>query len=94
MLVQGQKDIQSHEDIALEQVDEPEQSGLTPEQKAKKLKQRPKVDKFMTKVDAKKAKAADLFKLGQYGEATNFYKQATEMLEAAIEDFPLFKQEL
>jgi tetratricopeptide (TPR) repeat protein len=82
------------EDITLEGVDEAQKSGLTPEEKAKKDKQRPKVDKFMSKVDAKKEKAAELFKLGQYGEAVNFYKQATEMLESAIDDFPLFKQEL
>ena len=48
----------------------------------------------MVKVEAKKTKAADLFKLGQYGEAQNFYHQATEMLKAAIDEFPLFKQEL
>jgi len=45
----------------------------------------------LKKCDAKKEKAAEQFKLGQYGEAVISYKQAAEMIESAIEDFPLFK---
>lgn len=35
----------------------------------KKVKQQPKIDKVMDKLEVKKNKAAELFKLGQYGEA-------------------------
>jgi tetratricopeptide (TPR) repeat protein len=35
-----------------------------------------------------------MFKLGQYGEAVKAYKSAADMLESAIEDFPLWAQEL
>lgn len=57
-------------------------------------KQRPKIDSIVKKVDTKKTSAAEKFKLGQYGEAVKAYQQATQILEGAIEDFPLFKQEL
>jgi tetratricopeptide (TPR) repeat protein len=56
--------------------------------------QRPKVDSIIQKCEAKKTAAADHFKLGQYGEAVKSYQQATTILESAIEDFPLFIQEL
>lgn len=57
-------------------------------------KQRPKIDAVLKKQDAKKEQAAEKFKVGQYGEAIKIYKSAAESLEIAIEDFPLFKQEL
>ena len=69
-------------------------AGLSEADKAKKAKQDPKVKAFLKKVDAKKSSAADIYKLGQYGEATKIYKQAEEMIESALADFPLFKQEL
>jgi len=56
-------------------------------------KQRPKVDAVFAKVEKKKKTAADVFKLGQYGEAVKSYKSATEVLEESLEDFPLFKVE-
>lgn len=59
-----------------------------------KQQQIAKIDKFLAKCEAKKSAAADSFKLGQYGEAVKHYKTAAEMLESAIEDFPLWKQEL
>jgi tetratricopeptide (TPR) repeat protein len=58
------------------------------------LKQRPKVDGVIQKCDNKKTLAAEKFKLGQYGEAVKCYQQAAASLESAVEDFPLFKQEL
>jgi len=61
---------------------------------AKQAKQRPKVEAVLKKVDAKKATAADAFKLGQYGEAIHSYKAAVQVLESAGEDFPLFKREI
>jgi tetratricopeptide (TPR) repeat protein len=61
---------------------------------AKKEKQKMKVDGVVKKCDDRKAKAAELFKLGQYGDATKQYKGAIDVLESAIEDFPLFKEEL
>lgn len=33
-------------------------------------------------------------KSGQYGDACKIYKKGTTSLESAIEDFPLWKQEL
>mmetsp|Transcript_34737 Transcript_34737/g.53346 ORF Transcript_34737/g.53346 Transcript_34737/m.53346 type:complete len:405 (-) Transcript_34737:500-1714(-) len=57
-------------------------------------RQRPKVDNVIAKVDAKKKVAAEKFQLGQYGEATKFYKQAVAILESTEEDFPLFKQQV
>lgn len=56
-------------------------------------KQRPKVDAILKKVEDKKKKAAEVFKLGQYGEAVKQYKSASEVLEESLEDFPLFKVE-
>ena len=56
-------------------------------------KQRPKVDAVLAKVENKKKQAADVFKLGQYGEAVKSYKSATVVLEESLEDFPLFKVE-
>jgi len=32
--------------------------------------------------------------LGQYGDASKQYKGAVDILESAVEDFPLFKEEL
>lgn len=61
---------------------------------AKKEKQQPKLDAVIVKVDKKKAKASELFKLGQYGEAVKIYKQADDMLMNCVEDFPLFREEL
>ena len=57
-------------------------------------KQQGKLQKFMDKVEAKKEKAAELFKLGQYGDAIKQYKAAAEILDGAGEDFPLFVQDL
>lgn len=48
----------------------------------------------MDKCDDKKSKAAEYFKLGQYGEAVKFYKAGADVLESAEEDFPLFKTEI
>lgn len=87
---QSQKDVQSAIDVeAIKEVI----SGLSAADQEKKDKQRPKIDKVLLKVEGKKTEAADLFKLGQYGGAVKVYKQGTEVLENAIEDFPLFKQE-
>jgi len=74
-----------------EEVELPEYSAA---ELAKKEKQKPKVDKVLKKCDDRKSKAAELFKLGQYGEAVKQYKSAIDVLESAVEDFPLFKQEL
>ena len=49
---------------------------------------------MLKKVEDKKSTAADLFKLGQYGEALKSYRAAVQVLESATEDFPLFKREL
>ena len=35
-----------------------------------------------------------MVKLGQYGDAVKIYKKGTSSLESAIEDFPLWKQEM
>jgi tetratricopeptide (TPR) repeat protein len=59
-----------------------------------KEKQRPKVDEVIRKCEDKKSKAAEAFKLGQYGEAVEHYKKAISSLESLIEDFPLFKREI
>ena len=67
---------------------------LSAADRAKQAKQRPKVEAVLKKVDAKKATAADAFKLGQYGEAIHSYKAAVQVLESAGEDFPLFKREI
>lgn len=48
----------------------------------------------MAKCNAKKERAAELFKLGQYGDAVKAYHAAAEVLEAAAEDFPLFLTEV
>ena len=68
--------------------------GFSEADKAKRAKQEPSVKKFTTKVDAKKTQAAEMYKLGQYSEAAKIYKQAEEMIESALEDFPLFKADL
>jgi tetratricopeptide (TPR) repeat protein len=68
--------------------------GLSAADLEKKNKLKGKIDKFMEKVEGKKTAAADAFKLGQYGDAVKHYKAAADMLESAIEDFPLWKQEL
>jgi len=54
----------------------------------------PKIEKLLEKLEAKKKLAAEQFKIGQYGEANKHYNSGADMLESAIEDFPLFKQEL
>lgn len=70
------------------------QAGLSVEEMAKKEKQQVKIDAVIAKVDDRKAKASELFKLGQYGEAVKIYKQADDVLMNCVEDFPLFRQEL
>ena len=69
-------------------------SELSAADQAKYNKQKPKVDAVLKKVETKKTDAADKFKLGQYGEAIKSYKAAINVLESAIEDFPLFKKDL
>lgn len=49
---------------------------------------------MLKKVEAKKATAAESFKVGQYGDAINSYRAAVQVLESAGEDFPLFKKEI
>lgn len=68
--------------------------GLSEADKAKKEKQRPKVDAVIKKCETKKEAAAELFKLGQYGEAVKEYKKALASLESCGEDFPLFAKEV
>lgn len=75
-------------------IEEDANDAMAKEREEKKQAQRPKVDKVIVKVEAKKAKAAEQFKLGQYGDAVATYKACTVILESAAEDFPLFKQEL
>lgn len=70
------------------------ETKLSAADQAKYDKQKPKVDNVLKKVETKKEKAAEEFKLGQYGEAIKSYKAAVTILESAIEDFPLFKKEL
>ena len=48
-------------------------ADVSPANAKKMKKQRPKVDGVLTKVETKKAAAADAFKLGQYGEAVKAY---------------------
>lgn len=67
---------------------------LSDADKKKKKKQQPKVDKVIQKCEVKKTAAADKFKIGQYGDAVKDYAGAVQILESAVEDFPLFKQEL
>lgn len=67
---------------------------INPADLMKMEKLRPKIDNIVQKVETKKTAAAEKFKLGQYGDAVKAYQQATQILEGAIEDFPLFKQEL
>ena len=69
-------------------------SELSEADQKKKEKQRPKVDKVIAKCEVKKAAAADKFKIGQYGDAVKDYAGAVQVLDSAVEDFPLFKQEL
>lgn len=69
-------------------------AGISAEELAKKEKQQPKIDAVISKVEDKKTKASELFKLGQYGEAVKIYKQADDVLMNCVEDFPLFRQEL
>lgn len=82
-------------DEAKKKVDESiAQAGISAEEMAKKERQQPKMDAIVSKIEDKKAKAAEVFKLGQYGEAVKIYKTAVETLENCVEDFPLFRQEL
>lgn len=60
----------------------------------KKQKQKAKIDKLLKKCQDYKDEAAAKVKLGQYGEAVKIYIKGTDSLESAIEDFPLWKQEL
>jgi hypothetical protein len=60
----------------------------------KKIKQKPKIDKLLKKCQDYKDDAAAKIKLGQYGDAIKVYLKGTASLEDAIEDFPLWKQEL
>ena len=60
----------------------------------KKARLQPKIDNVVSKCEAKKKAAAQKFKIGQYGAAVKDYMSSVQILEAAVEDFPLFKQEL
>lgn len=81
------------EDVPQEEIDQAKAEKDKALQE-KKQKQQPKIDKVLKKCDDYKNQAAELIKVGQYGEAVKVYKKATAALESAVEDFPLFKQEL
>ena len=70
------------------------QTPANKEDYERKESQRPKFDKIRLKTDAKKDEAAQKFKDGDYINAIKLYKQTAELLDAALEDFPLFKKEI
>lgn len=96
--VEEDTQVKSHNFMGYDDDDEDDQSNAPPSMSAsdlaKKEKQKPKVEGVIKKCDERKTKAAELFKLGQYGEASKQYKAAVDILEGAVEDFPLFKEEL
>jgi len=61
---------------------------------AKKAQQKPKFDKVISKIEAKKKDASKQFGIGAFADAVKLYSGAAEILETLQEDFPLYKKEI